>query len=123
MKITGFRAEHYTMKLDRAVGDANLPSGVDILPGSIVFLDTDEGLSGIALGYGGGIDALFGVIEGADPRQVVSLWIRMNDYLHKAGNEGAASAALSTIDIALWDLKAKIAGEPLWRPLGAHMAG
>lgn len=120
MKITGFRAEHYTMKLDRAVGDANLPSGVDILPGAIVFLDTDEGLSGIALGYGGGIEGLFGVIEGADPREVVSLWIRMNDYLHKAGNEGAASAALSTLDVALWDLKAKIAGEPLWRTLGAR---
>lgn len=120
MKITGYRVEHYTMKLDRAVGDANLPSGVDILPGSILFLETDEGLTGIALAYGGDIDGLFGVIEGEDPREVVALWIRMNDYLHKAGNEGAASAALSAIDVALWDLKAKAAGEPLWRMLGAR---
>jgi L-alanine-DL-glutamate epimerase-like enolase superfamily enzyme len=44
----------------------------------------------------------------------------MNDWLHKGGNEGAASAALSAIDVALWDLKAKLADEPLWRTLGAR---
>jgi L-alanine-DL-glutamate epimerase-like enolase superfamily enzyme len=120
MKITGFRAETYVMKMDRLVGDANLPSGVEMLPGSILYLDTDEGLTGISLGYGGAaVEGLFGVIDGADPRETVALWIRMNDYLHKAGNEGAACAALSAIDMALWDLKAKIAGEPLWRTLGA----
>jgi len=106
--------------MDRAVGDANLPGGVDLLPGSILFLDTDEGVSGIALGYGVGVDSLFGVIDGADPREVTSLWIRMNDFLHKGGNEGAASAALSAIDVALWDLKAKLAEEPLWCTLGAR---
>lgn len=120
MKITGFRAETYLMKMDRPVGDANLPSGVEMLPGSILFLDTDEGLTGMSLGYGGAaVESLFGVIAGADPRETVALWIRMNDFLHKAGNEGAACAALSAIDMALWDLKAKIAGEPLWRTLGA----
>ena len=120
MKITGYRVEHYLMKMDRAVADANLPSGVEMLPGSILYLDTDEQVSGISLGYGGAaVDSLFRVIEGADPREVVALWIRMNDFLHKGGNEGAASAALSAIDIALWDLKAKLAGEPLWKTLGA----
>jgi L-alanine-DL-glutamate epimerase-like enolase superfamily enzyme len=119
MKITGFRVEQYLMKMDRPVGDANLPSGVEMLPGSILWLDTDEGISGLSLGYGGGIESLFGVIEGADPREVVALWIRMNDFLHKAGNEGAACAALSAIDMALWDLKARLAGEPLWKTLGA----
>jgi L-alanine-DL-glutamate epimerase-like enolase superfamily enzyme len=109
------------MKMDRPVGDANLPSGVEMLPGSILYLETDENVTGIALGYGGGaIESLFGVIEGADPREVVALWIRMNDFLHKAGNEGAASAALSAIDVALWDIKAKVAAEPLWKTLGAR---
>jgi L-alanine-DL-glutamate epimerase-like enolase superfamily enzyme len=119
MKITGYRVEQYLMKMDRLVGDANLPSGVEMLPGSILWLETDQDISGIALGYGGGIESLFGAIEGADPREVIALWIRMNDWLHKGGNEGAASAALSAIDMALWDLKAKLAGEPLWRTLGA----
>lgn len=121
MKITGYRVENYLMKMDRAVGDANLPSGVDLLPGSILFLETDENVTGIALGYGGaGIESLFPAVEGCDPRAAVSLWITMNDWLHKGGNEGAASMALSTIDMALWDLKAKAADEPLWRTLGAR---
>ncbi len=121
MKITGYRVASYLMRIDRPIADANLPSGLDLLPGSILHLDTDAGLTGISLGYGGAfIDSLFGVIDGADPREVVGLWIKMNDFLHKAGNEGAASAALSAIDMALWDLKAKIAGEPLWRTLGAR---
>jgi L-alanine-DL-glutamate epimerase-like enolase superfamily enzyme len=121
MKIVGYRVEHYLMKMDRLVGDANLPSGVEMLPGSILYIDTDENITGISLGYGGAsVEALFGIIEGADPREVVALWIRMNDFLHKGGNEGAASAALSALDVALWDIKAKAAGEPLWRALGAR---
>lgn len=121
MKITGYRVEQYLMKMDRLVGDANLPGGVEMLPGSILYLETDENVTGISLGYGGGaIESLFGVVEGADPREVVALWIRMNDFLHKSGNEGAANAALSAIDVALWDIKAKAAAEPLWKTLGAR---
>jgi L-alanine-DL-glutamate epimerase-like enolase superfamily enzyme len=37
----------------------------------------------------------------------------------KGGLVGGAAAAISAIDIALWDLKAKAAGEPLWMTLGA----
>jgi L-alanine-DL-glutamate epimerase-like enolase superfamily enzyme len=121
MKITGFRVEQYLMKMDRAVGDSNLPDGVDLMPGSILYLETDEKITGIALGYGGGgVAALFKALEGADPREVVGLWIKMNDWVHKGGNEGEANAALSIIDVALWDLKAKIADEPVWRTLGAR---
>jgi L-alanine-DL-glutamate epimerase-like enolase superfamily enzyme len=121
MKITGFRVEQYLMKMARAVGDSNLPDGVDLMPGSILYLETDEKITGIALGYGGGgVATLFKAIEGADPREVVGLWIKMNDWVHKGGNEGEANAALSIIDVALWDLKAKIAGEPVWRTLGAR---
>jgi L-alanine-DL-glutamate epimerase-like enolase superfamily enzyme len=121
MKITGYRVEHYAMRLDRLLGDANLPAGFDILPASILFIDTDENVSGMSLGFGGGaIAALFPAIENADPREPVGLWIKLNDLLHKAGNEGEANFALGSIDIALWDLKAKLAGEPVWRILGAR---
>ena len=120
MKITGYRVEQYLMRMDRAVGDANLPEGVDLMPGSILFLETDGNLTGLALGYGGGAVAmLYPAIEGEDPREAIGLWMRLNDWVHKGGNEGEANAALSIIDVALWDLKAKAAGEPLWRTLGA----
>ncbi|HEY0939878.1 MAG TPA: mandelate racemase/muconate lactonizing enzyme family protein [Steroidobacter sp.] len=120
MKITGYRIEQYLMRMDRAVGDANLPEGVELMPGSILYLETDQNITGISLGFGGGsVGMLFPAIEGEDPRDVVGLWIRMNDWLHKTGNRGEGNAALSAIDIALWDLKAKLADEPLWRTLGA----
>lgn len=121
MKITGYRFETYVMKLDRPIADCNLPEGLDLLPGSILYLETDENVTGIALGFGGdGIQGLFHLLEGEDPREVTHIWLKINDYIHKIGNEGAAHAALGAIDIALWDLKAKIAGEPLWRTLGAR---
>ena len=120
MKITGFRHETYLMKMDRAISDCNQPAGVELLPGSIVFIETDEGIVGTGFGFGGeAVENLFPVIDDHDPRETLALWMKMNDAIHKGGNEGAANAALSILDLALWDLKAKIAGEPLWRTLGA----
>jgi L-alanine-DL-glutamate epimerase-like enolase superfamily enzyme len=120
MKVTGYRVEQYLMKLDRPIADCNLASGVDLLPGSILFLETDERITGISLMAGAGLDGLFRYIEGADPREVVGLWTRMNDSLHKIGNRGVTSFGLSAFDMALWDLKAKIEDAPLWRVLGAR---
>ena len=48
------------------------------------------------------------------------LWRRMWWGLHYGGRGGSASFAISAVDIALWDLKARIRGEPLWRLLGGH---
>jgi L-alanine-DL-glutamate epimerase-like enolase superfamily enzyme len=43
----------------------------------------------------------------------------MIDRVFKGNNRGIVNDALSSIDVALWDLKAKINGEPLWKTLGA----
>ena len=56
----------------------------------------------------------------SDPRRVEQLWGRMWWRLHYVGRGGIAVFAISAVDIALWDLKAKFAGEPLWRLLGGH---
>ena len=39
---------------------------------------------------------------------------------HYVGRGGPASFAISAMDIALWDLKAKALQEPLWRLLGGY---
>ena len=39
---------------------------------------------------------------------------------HWVGRAGITQMALSAIDLALWDLKAKAAGEPLWHLLGGQ---
>jgi len=36
----------------------------------------------------------------------------------KVGPEGAYAGALAAIDIALWDLRGKVLGQPVWKLLG-----
>jgi L-alanine-DL-glutamate epimerase-like enolase superfamily enzyme len=43
----------------------------------------------------------------------------MCDAAFKGGVEGQDKSAIAAIDVALWDLKAKLNGEPLWKTLGA----
>ena len=120
MKITGYRLEKYIYKIDRGLADANNPSGEDLSIGSLLFLETDEGVTGIAPAGNEKVQDLFKVIEGQDPRSVVWLWKKMDDFVFKGGNQGEAATAISAIDVALWDLKAKINQEPLWQTLGAR---
>ncbi len=90
--------------------------------GMAVYVDTDEGLTGVAVGHPAGqskIHDISDLIVGHDPRGVRGLWQKMADLAFKGGNEGEISSAIGDIDVALWDLKAKINGEPLWKTLGA----
>ena len=122
MKITGIRTKAYDFELDRRYGDANFPDGRTASSGMVVYVDTDEGVTGISIsdpGAGNAVHALKAWIIGKDPRGVKGLWKRMVDAVFKGGNEGITAEALSAIDIALWDLKAKINNEPLWKTLGA----
>lgn len=120
MKVTGFRTVLYQFTMDRPLGDANGPTGSDYGAGSFLYIDTDDGITGIAPGGGPHVHRFANLIIGKDPRGVVGLWKLMLDACFKGGNEGQDKAAIASIDIALWDLKAKAAGEPLWRLLGAH---
>ena len=63
---------------------------------------------------------LFPALEGEDPRAVSALYDRMLGRVFKAGHAGTTFGGIGSFDMALWDLKAKIAGEPLWRLLGGR---
>ncbi len=119
MKITGYRCLRTFHDWGRPVGDANgyIDSGVTDVP--LVILETDSGLEGIGMGSHHDLDRLFPALEGQDPRAVSSLYDRMLARVFKSGHGGATFGGVGTFDMALWDLKAKIAGEPLWRLLGA----
>lgn len=120
MKITGYRTLSARHQWGRAVGDINghIPDAVTEVP--IVLIDTDEGITGVGLGSHADIDRLFPAIEGEDPRSVAALFDRMLAQVFKSGHAGATYGGLATIDSALWDIKAKAAGEPLWRLLGGR---
>jgi L-alanine-DL-glutamate epimerase-like enolase superfamily enzyme len=60
--------------------------------------------------------------RGEDPSRIEHLWEKLWWALHYGGRGGPMVLALSAFDIALWDLKARRAGEPLWRHLGGYDA-
>lgn len=120
MKITGYRTLSARHDWQRAVGDVNghIDDAVTEVP--IVILETDGGIEGVGIGSHADIERLFPAIEGEDPRSVASLFDRMLAAVFKSGHAGATYGGIATIDAALWDLKAKLAGEPLWRLLGGR---
>lgn len=120
MKITGYRCLRTYRDWGRPIGDVNgfVDSGVTEVP--IVILETDEGITGVGTGSLSGIEQLFPAIEGEDPRAVSALYDRMLAQVFKAGHAGSTFGGIGTLDAAIWDLKAKAAGEPLWRLLGAR---
>lgn len=94
---------------------------------------TDEGLTGT--GYtgleGDGEELIADVIGrhygpwliGRDPSETSAIWEGLQwGRLHWVGRAGVTQMALAAVDIALWDLKARAAGVPLWRLLGGHKA-
>jgi L-alanine-DL-glutamate epimerase-like enolase superfamily enzyme len=120
VKVTGYRSLTTGHDWGRLIGDAN---GVMPEPRTdvhVLILETDSGVEGVGLGAHGDIDRVFGAVEGEDPRAVFSLYDRMVDRVFKTGHSGATFGAIGAIDMALWDLKAKAADEPLWRTLGGR---
>ena len=53
-----------------------------------------------------------------NPNEIGRLWEKMWWGLHYVGRGGIAAFAISAVDIALWDLQAQRASEPLWKLLG-----
>jgi hypothetical protein len=120
MKITGFRTLVTEQHWGRPVGDVNgfIRDGITEVP--VVIIETDGGLDGIGVGSHADIDRVFPALEGQDPRATFALYDRMLAHVFKSGHSGATFGGIGTLDMALWDLKAKMAGEPLWRTLGAR---
>jgi L-alanine-DL-glutamate epimerase-like enolase superfamily enzyme len=57
---------------------------------------------------------------GEDPNDTARLWDKLCWAGASVGRSGIATQAIAAMDIALWDLKAKRAGLPLAKLLGAH---
>jgi len=105
------------------------PPGAKGRDSLFIHIQTDEGIEGFAPG-GGGTAAyptrtviekgLKKALVGQDPFNIEYLWNRMFWLVRGYGRKGVAFYAISAIDIALWDLKAKALGLPLYRLLGQY---
>ncbi|MFF3591654.1 mandelate racemase/muconate lactonizing enzyme family protein [Streptomyces sp. NPDC002387] len=120
MKITGYRSLNTVHDWGRITGDVNGVQPGHATPVPVLIIETDTGIEGVGLGSHADIARVFPAIEGDDPRSVVALYDRMLDWVFKAGHSGSTFGTIGAVDMALWDIKAKAADEPLWRTLGAR---
>ena len=85
---------------------------------NIVTIETDQGITGI--GEGGSRDTIeqcAAMIIGEDPFRTEHLWQMMfRGYFYPPGREKLHS--LGAIDLALWDIKGKALGVPVYELLG-----
>ncbi|MBM3726309.1 MAG: mandelate racemase/muconate lactonizing enzyme family protein [Acidobacteria bacterium] len=99
----------------------------------VVRVETDAGITGIGevdsapLAVKGIIEGpyshqitagLGSIILGEDPMETEKLWYKMYDANIYAGRRGLGIHAMSGIDMALWDIKGKALGMPVWKLLG-----
>ena len=56
---------------------------------------------------------LKGVVDGRDALRPPAAWAAMQRAIRNAGRPGVGAMAVSAVDVALWDLKARLLGVPL----------
>jgi L-rhamnonate dehydratase len=96
----------------------------------LVEIETDDGLVGHGLTGITEEEVVAAVVReiagpqliGEDPVATERIWERLYWLLSPRGQTGYASHAIAALDIALWDLKARALGLPLWRLLGGARA-
>ena len=96
----------------------------------LVDLETADGLAGTGYSYtigtGGSSvlallrDHLLPAVVGQDARDIEALWQRLFALTRSTTTGAITSLALAAVDTALWDVRCKRAGEPLWRLAGGH---
>ena len=123
MKITGVHMDNYLWPRPKPIRNGKYVYTHAGL--TVVRIETDEGITGIGLG-GQAFDQSISqaairtfrpVLLGEDPFDVERIW----DLLWKpklVGRRGVTTRVISAIDIALWDIKGKATGKPLYKLLG-----
>jgi L-alanine-DL-glutamate epimerase-like enolase superfamily enzyme len=93
----------------------------------IVRLGTDDGIEGIGVTFYGGattrslkaaVDDLGALTIGEDPLRVEAIIAKLRAAAGGSGPGGMFTLALAALDIALWDIRGKALGQPLWKLLG-----
>ena len=115
MKIT--RVRYYAGTGDAAMRQSKVP-GLFNQSTNVVVVETDAGISGI--GQGGARDTMeqcAAAVIGMDPSRTEQIWqILYRATLYPAGREKLH--AVGALDVALWDIKAKALGVPLYQLFG-----
>jgi L-alanine-DL-glutamate epimerase-like enolase superfamily enzyme len=95
----------------------------------VVMLEAEDGTTGIGEaaplpGYHGvSLGAVLDALRACEPALAVADRLAPPDAVARCAELTAVPQALAAIDMALWDVAAKRAGEPVWRLLGASQGG
>ncbi|MEU8302294.1 mandelate racemase/muconate lactonizing enzyme family protein [Actinomadura sp. NPDC048955] len=132
-RIAWIELSSVTLPLAAPVSDAKVLTGRQRPMTEVVFLfaeiGTEQGHEGVGFGYSkraGGPGQFAHAAEiapaavGEDPSDIGRIGTKLAWAGASAGRGGLAGQAIAAIDIALWDLKARRAGLPLAKLLGAH---
>jgi L-alanine-DL-glutamate epimerase-like enolase superfamily enzyme len=127
MLIREVRADHYRIPLPVTLSDSTHGT-IDGFELVTVRVGDAEGAEGVGYTYtvGAGGAAVHALITrdvaprltGREAEDIEALWQTMWWALHYGGRGGAQVLAISAVDIALWDLRARRHRAPLWRVLG-----
>ncbi len=71
---------------------------------------------------GGGRHGLAEIVRGMDPMDGEGVWEAMYEATSWYGRRGVAIHAMAGIDLALWDLRGRIQGEPVFRMISSEAA-
>lgn len=128
MKIVGVDTILLRYKLSEPMADAL--NGFDSRSAVLVSVRTDEGITGVgeAAYFGGPPEVTVAIVErelaplvmDQEPFDIERLWHRMYYRTYQHGRHGALMAAISGIDIALWDILGKAHNLPIHRLLGTY---
>ncbi len=132
-RIESVTLSSVTLPLPNPISDAKVFTGRQRPMTEVAFLfaevTTEDGHEGVGFSYSkraGGPAQFVHASEvapdliGEDPSDIGRLWTKLVWAGASVGRSGASTQAIAAIDVALWDLKAKRAGLPLAKLLGAH---
>ncbi|WP_029010569.1 enolase C-terminal domain-like protein [Azospirillum halopraeferens] len=125
------RVEAVTAAAFRIPTDAPESDGTLEWDATTLIVVTARGGGTTGLGYGYAhraaaaliADTLAPRVTGTDALAVPAAWHAMNAAVRNLGRPGLGAMAVSAVDVALWDLKARLLGVPLFALLGAVRRG
>ena len=126
-KITRVTARFFGIRLKEVLVDAMHGEHHVFEVITVEVVDAD-GATGVGYTFTGGHNggAIFDIarrelpeiVIGMDADLIEAIWNKVWWVTHYGGKGGPTVLALSALDTALWDLKAKKAGQPLYKALG-----
>lgn len=121
MKVERLEVAAYKIPTDRPEADGTIAWDSTTV---VVVEAIGGGCRGLGLSYASKAAAvvveekLTDAVVGKPLEDVRSIWQSMVDAVRNIGRPGVAATAISAVDIALWDLKARLHERPLFQLLG-----